>query len=144
MVQSPSTKTVQSGATFELLESRRLLSVSQIDFSNFASTTGLVTTGYGKSAVTDKKQLVLTDGNGGEGRSVYWATQVGTQTFTTSFQFQIGAGAQTADGFTFLLQNKGPTALGSAGNGLGYAGIERSVAVSFNLFNYDDDLFESD
>jgi len=92
-----------------------------------------VATGYGKNVTTTKNQLVLTDGQKAENRSVYWGTEVGTQTFTTSFQFQIAPGATSADGFTFILQNKGATAVGAPGDGLGYNGITRSVAVSFDL-----------
>lgn len=43
-----------------------------------------------------------------------------------------------ADGFAFVLQNVGPTALGLAGSGLGYDGIFNSLAVEVDTYhNYD-------
>src|SRR5262249_15137861 len=78
-----------------------------------------------------------------EAASAFTATAVGVAKFTTSFDFQISAGANTADGLTFTIQGVGATALGASGGGLGYgtdgsnAGstIARSVAVKFDLYN---------
>src|SRR5262249_3610745 len=62
--------------------------------------------------------------------------------FNSQFTFQLTAGANTADGFTFTIQGVGPTALGSSGGGLGYgpngivngAQTGKSVAIKFDLF----------
>ena len=54
------------------------------------------------------------------------------QSFATDFNFQLTDPA--ADGFTFTIQNVGPSALGSDGGSLGYAGIGNSVAVKFDLY----------
>jgi len=67
--------------------------------------------------------------------SAYWATPVNVQSFTNDFMFQLTT--PKGDGFTFVLQNTGLTAMGSAGGGLGYAGLGKSVAVKFDLFNND-------
>jgi hypothetical protein len=50
-----------------------------------------------------------------------------------------------ADGFAFVIQNEGPTALGTAGKGLGYEGIFNSLAVELDTFhNYDQmDFYEN-
>src|SRR6185312_1608057 len=77
--------------------------------------------------------LVLTDGGAVESRSAWFSTPIDVQQFTTDFTFQ--QTAATADGFTFAIQNVGPTALGAAGGALGYGGIGTSVAVKFDLFN---------
>jgi hypothetical protein len=62
--------------------------------------------------------------------------------FRTSFSFQLLN--PNADGFAFVLQGVGPTALGGTGGGLGYApdpgtgvggAIGSSLAVKFDLFN---------
>jgi hypothetical protein len=68
--------------------------------------------------------------------SAWFPTVVNIQNFTTDFTFQTSAGSQTADGFTFTLQNQGTTALGGAGGNLGYGlTTTPSVAVKFDLYN---------
>jgi len=98
--------------------------------SGFTSTSGLTFNG---GAVISGTSLVMSDGGAFEDRSVWTSTPVNVQKFTTDFNFQLTAA--TADGFTFAIQNVGPTALGGAGSGLGYVGIGTSVAVKFDLFN---------
>lgn len=44
---------------------------------------------------------------------------------------------------TFVIQGTGLTALGSAGGGLGYNGIVKSVAIDFDLFNNDSEGINS-
>ncbi len=56
------------------------------------------------------------------------------QSFTTDFAFQLSDAL--ADGFTFTIQNIGPKALGGQSDALGYAGIGKSVAIKFDLYNY--------
>ena len=82
----------------------------------------------GGAAITSGGLLQLTDGGGDEGRSAWFATKVPVQTFTTDFTFQL-MDAQ-ADGFAFVIQNAGPTALGAAGGGLGYLGIPQALPSS--------------
>ena len=68
------------------------------------------------------------------------------QAFTSDFTFQLTS--PSADGFTFVIQNAGTTALGPTGGGLGYGPdnvtnpsasantpIAKSVAVKFDLYN---------
>ena len=59
-------------------------------------------------------------------------TPVNIQAFNTDFKFKITNPA--ADGFTFTVQNMGPTAVGFDGGSLGYGGIGESVAVKFDIF----------
>jgi hypothetical protein len=56
--------------------------------------------------------------------------------FRTSFYFRISnpGGIEGADGFAFVVQNDSNTALGSAGGGIGYDGIPKSVAVEFDTY----------
>jgi hypothetical protein len=65
--------------------------------------------------------------------SVFYDAPVNIQSFTTDFTFQLTN--PVADGFTFTIQNAGLYALGAIGSGLGYAGIGKSVAVKFDLYN---------
>jgi hypothetical protein len=69
--------------------------------------------------------------------SFYALTYVSSRRFTTSFVFRLHEGTQPnpADGFTFILQNSAPDALGSLGGGLGYQGIPNSVCIKFDLFD---------
>jgi hypothetical protein len=109
-------------------------------FANFASTAGLQRNG---TAAVSGTALRLTSGVANQAASAFTATAVDVAKFTTSFDFQIGAGASTADGLTFTLQGVGATALGAAGGGLGYGtdgtnpgnAIGKSVAVKFDLYN---------
>jgi len=104
-----------------------------INFANgFSSTTGLTLNGSVRAANDSRMQL--TDGGLNEAGSVFWNTPINTQAFTTQFTFQLSL-AQ-ANGFTFTLQNNGATAIGGDAAGLGYAGIGKSVAVKFNIYDY--------
>ena len=79
--------------------------------------------------------LELTDGKPGEFRSAWSTSKVPINSFTTDFTFQLLSAV--ADGFTFTIQNdpKGIWALGNGGSGLGYQGIQKSVAVKFDIYN---------
>jgi serine/threonine protein kinase len=78
--------------------------------------------------------LRLTDA-GNQAGSVFSVRPLGITRFTTQFDFQLTK-AQ-GDGFAFVIQGAGPTALGATGGALGYAGIRPSIAVKFDLYNND-------
>src|SRR5262249_40935389 len=61
--------------------------------------------------------------------SAFSNTRITVANFTSTFVVRLHEGTQPdyADGFTFVLQANGPTALGSAAAGIGYQGIGRSV-----------------
>ena len=110
-----------------------------INFGNgFASVAGMTLNG---SAINnDDTRLQLTTGQTYQAGSAFYNTPVNIQSFTTDFAFQL-SNAQ-ADGFTFTIQNVGPTALGQYGGSLGYGpnqggagGIAKSVALKFDFFN---------
>ena len=61
----------------------------------------------GGAAVGDKV-LHLTDQNLNEARSAFYRQEVDVRAFHTKFRFRIGAGPQTADGFTFCIQGGEP------------------------------------
>jgi len=68
--------------------------------------------------------------------SAFSTTQVDITNFTTRFTFQtIGYTGTPGDGITFTIQGNGSGALGANGEGLGYQGIGKSVAVKFDLIN---------
>jgi hypothetical protein len=113
---------------------------STINFPNgFSSTAGLSLKG---SAVVTNNLLQLTLATAPASSAAMWfTTPININAFTTDFNFQLLSAK--ADGFTFAIQNAGISAIGPSGSGLGYgashpggtAGIGRSVAVKFDLYN---------
>jgi hypothetical protein len=81
----------------------------------------------------DGVHLRLTDGNLNEARSAYYTAPVDIQQFTTDFVFKITD--VNSDGFTFVIQNNGLTAVGGNGYNLGYGTMPNSVAVKFDIHN---------
>ncbi len=112
-----------------------------INYGNgFASVAGL--TLNGSATNTDDSRLQLTTGGTYQASSVFYNTPTNIQAFTTSFGFQLSNAL--ADGFTFTIQNVGPTAMGGYGGSLGYGpnpttgttgGIAKSVAIKFDFYN---------
>jgi hypothetical protein len=107
--------------------------------SGFSNTAGLTFNGSAKA--TNDTRLQLTDGGLNEAGSVFWNAPINIQAFTTNFEFQL-SNAQ-GNGFTFTIQNVGPTALGGNSAGLGYQDILKSVAVKFNFYNYNNEGSDS-
>ena len=109
---------------------------ASINFENgFSSTAGL--TLNGSTLASNDSRMQLTDGGLNEAGSVFWNAPINIQAFTTKFAFQLSQ-AQ-GNGFTFTIQNVGPTALGGDSAGLGYQNIGQSVAVKFNFYNYENE-----
>ncbi len=105
-----------------------------IDFSSgFGSAAGkLAINGNGAISGTD---LALTSGGTSQATSVYHTTPQNITSFTTQFDFQITGNWPLGDGFTFVMQNAGTSAIGLSGGGLGYQGIPNSVAIKFDVFS---------
>ncbi|MFO0908213.1 MAG: hypothetical protein U0794_07615 [Isosphaeraceae bacterium] len=93
----------------------------------------------GAIAVDAAGALVLTDGRTYEASSVFSATTLPIGAFSTSFRLRFDDVA--ADGMTFTIQGVRPTSVGQTGASLGYGGdsggpgIDRSVAVKFDLYD---------
>lgn len=118
---------------------------TSFNFADFSSPLGL--TFVGNAALTANR-LRLTDNVENQVSAVWLNNRVDVQNgFTTSFQFQItdrgghtpdweqGVVNNGADGFTFTIQNAGPTAMGLYASGIGYYGIANSLAVEFDTWN---------
>lgn len=100
-----------------------------LNFGNgFAGPTGLTTTG---SAGVVGSTLRLTTGGTNQAGSAFATAAVPIDGFATTFDFRLTSAL--ADGFAFVIQGTGPSALGSAGSGLGYEGIGNSLALTFDL-----------
>ena len=102
-----------------------------INFASGFTATGMQLNGHTKLSGT---QLQLTDiSANNEVASAFWKSAVNVQSFHSTFTFQIANA--NADGFTFAIQDIGPTAIGTGGSSLGYGGMASSVAVKFDFHN---------
>ncbi len=102
-----------------------------VNFGSGFTATGMQFNGHTKLSGT---QLLLTDTTANnEVASAFWKTPVNVQSFSTAFTFQLTSAS--ADGFTFAIQGVGPTAIGTGGSSLGYAGMTTSLAVKFDFHN---------
>ncbi len=128
------TKRASLSQTLEILEHRMLLA-AQIHFTDFSSTTGLVTNGFGAAPVTSSNKLRMTDGQLQESRSAWFNTAVPIDQFRSDFSYRAKSG-DSADGLCFVIQNGPTSALGDDGFDLGYRGIANSEAACLNLFNF--------
>ncbi len=92
--------------------------------------------GYGTATNLSGNVLGLTDGVLSEARSAWFGWPQNITNFSASFIYT-DVGGNGADGFTFVLQNSaaGTAALGAGGGGLGYSGIQNSVALQFNIYS---------
>lgn len=126
-------------------------SVPTFVFADFASSNGLSVVG---SASRTSKILRLTPART-EIAGAAWASekQAVSYGFETTFQFQLtaqGGLGHGADGFAFVLQNSGPSAIAGRGAAGGFAlgdgvgrrnspGIPHSIAVFFDTFHNEGD-----
>ena len=87
------------------------------------------------SSIVENGGLWLTLGNPMQAGSAWYSAKVPIGTFSSDFTFQLLSAV--ADGFTFTIQSdkRGTGAMGGAGDMLGYAGINNSVGLKFDLYN---------
>jgi hypothetical protein len=107
--------------------------------AGFNDSSGLTANGsasFTSSPFTTPTVAQLTDGGFGEASSIFSNQALDVRSFTTTFTFQMYNGTSPfgADGLAFVIQGNSPTALGGGGGGLGYQGINNSVAVYFRAF----------
>jgi len=104
-------------------------------FPDFSSTTNLVLNG---TAVKSGNVLRLNPSLQSQAGSAWYSVlQPVSNGFSTTFKFQISNASQpSADGVAFVIQNSnaGLQALGGGGGGIGYQGIDNSVAVEFDTY----------
>jgi hypothetical protein len=101
--------------------------------SGFSNAAGVMT--FNGSTGLDDTRLQLTSGVENQAGSAFYNTPLNISAFTTEFSFQLSN--PVAEGITFTLQGVGPKALGATGTGLGYAGIQSSMALIFDFTNTD-------
>lgn len=123
-------------ANSDLIASNQVELTTIIDYSNFADINQLALNG---DAIQTNEQLQLTTTQKRQQGSAFYqqALAIDADTsFSTQFQFQIAGGTTGADGFTFMLHNdlQETNALGALGGGLGYRGIDNSIAIEFDAY----------
>jgi hypothetical protein len=79
----------------------------------------------------------LTDGAGGEAGSIFTNSRVLDNLWTTTFVLQDTDVNNRADNLSFVMQNdsRGANAVGGSGGAGGYAGIQNSFAIKFDLWS---------
>ena len=86
------------------------------------------------SSTLSGSRLRLTNDGRYQAASAFYPSVVDVHSFTNDFTFQITDAS--ADGFMFVIQNQGASALGGYGLNLGFgSGIQRSVGIKFDLYN---------
>ena len=146
-----STNTVINAmATFSGLTNSNVASASytiqpngtEINYGSGFSSVFTSLTLNGSATNVDDSRLQLTTGLTYQAGSVFYNTPTNIQAFTTDFAFQLSNAV--ADGFTFTIQNVGPTAIGGDGGSLGYGpnpntgttgGVSKSVAIKFDFYS---------
>ena len=103
-----------------------------IDYSGGFSATSPLNL-RGTAAVSGTHLRVTTSSGGAQASAAWHQTRVPIGQFNTAFSFQLTS--PNGDGFCFVIQNSSATALGNGGGSLGYYGVNRSLAVKFDLYN---------
>jgi hypothetical protein len=135
-----STQTIKAVATLAGLTTSPVSSATYtivvggtgINFVDGFSSSQSVMTFNGTTVLNDTR-LQLTNGGLNQAGSAWFNTPVNITNFTNDFAFQLENA--DADGITFTIQNNGLNSLGGAGGSLGYAGLPKSVAIKFDLYN---------
>jgi hypothetical protein len=113
---------------------------STVTFSDFSSTAGLTLVGNAATAVTgDGTVLRVSPANYWQAGAAYSTSAItlsNSDVFSTQFQFRFTnpGGIDPADGITFVLAAN-PTGLGASGFGIGYYGLQHSVAIEFDTYD---------
>ena len=107
-------------------------------FSDFTGATGVQFNG---DTTVVGNRLQLTEARNWQAGSAFGAVPIPIDEFSSfqvEFQFQIsgGDGPNGADGIALVLQNSqdGAAALGNNGSGIGFEGIDKSLAIEFDTY----------
>lgn len=93
---------------------------------------------------TENHQIRLTPNSPDQTGSVFLKSLVNlSKGFRICFRFMVGKG-NGADGFALVFQASGSNAIGEGGCGLGYSGIENSVALEFDTYRSEDRCADPD
>ncbi|MDX2132452.1 MAG: hypothetical protein SFY69_10420 [Planctomycetota bacterium] len=117
----------------------QLCTSNALGYADFSLSAGDLS--YSQNSTVDGTRLVLAPSQPGTGGSSFYrlAKHTITGPWMTRFTFRIIGGG---DGMAFVIQDESPTSLGSLGSGLGYSGIERSLAVEIDTFSFTGEFAE--
>jgi hypothetical protein len=98
----------------------------------------------GSASSSGNDCYVLTPDEGGETGAVWYGNRIDlAYNFDMSFQIYLGSNDfDGADGIAFILQQSGSGAMGGGGGGIGYQGLNSSLAVEFDTYQNDDPEFD--
>jgi hypothetical protein len=106
-----------------------------LNFPDFSSTDKLDLNGQAEA--TDEDLIRLTDSGSGQEGTVFTENRVlkPAKSFKTDFRFELHSGsADPADGIAFLIHREPSGSVGGGGGGMGYANIDPSVAIEFDIY----------
>ncbi|MFN9269756.1 MAG: hypothetical protein ACK5V1_14160, partial [Planctomycetaceae bacterium] len=112
------------------------LSGFNTDGTGWTTNTNSPTSSGGFTATVDNNVLQLTDSGIDSNANAIWFDTAQALVYGFVVNFTYTATEDGADGIAFVVQNavEGTAALGSAAEGLGYAGIGNSLAVGIDIF----------
>lgn len=106
-----------------------ILQASSFSFPDFPSDGGLTT--LGPATVSDDQLFVMPADNPSFSAAAWYSSQVDVSQFVTTFDFTL---QPDSEGFSFVMQDDGLAARGTAGEGIGFAGIDDSIAIYFGTY----------
>jgi len=110
-------------------------SATAITYTDFSSVAGLQLNGDAAQAANVLRLVPSVAAQSGTAYSNSAVSMNSTTAFSTAFEFKVTSDRDSTlgatDGFAFLLQNVGVTALGTGSENLGFGGLNPSVAVVF-------------
>lgn len=110
------------------------VATADVNYPNFSDASKLKLNG---SAATSGDVLRLVDGSNDQAGSAFTKRPVvdTTKSFSTNFRLSMHDSNFVGDGMAFVIHSNEARALGDLGGGLGYGGIDNSVAVEFDVFD---------
>lgn len=116
----------------------------EFNFADFSDPQRIFFAGSSKLA---EKYIRLTPAAVNQSGAIWYTTKIPVKSgFYTKFKFRFTAGSNNncedgslpgADGIAFVIQNSSPMISGGLGGGIGYDGIENSLAIEFDTFSND-------
>jgi mono/diheme cytochrome c family protein len=102
------------------------------DYASFPNASGLTLNGKAANIAPVLRVAAATGNQVGSAFLTSPVPLAADSSFTTRFVFRMHGAADGTHGMTFIIQGNSATALGQKANGLGYLGINRSLAIELD------------